>query len=156
MRRGNLMFAILGTEVGLVICLILLIFAPEPRVIKEVETVKVPVIIEKETTVYIAYKEANPTLLDYLGEFEVTAYCGCEKCCGGGKTATGTIPTENRTIAVDPKIIPYGSHVIINGQEYIAEDTGGAIKGNRIDIYFKTHEEAVEFGRQDLEVYIQR
>lgn len=129
---------------------------PEPITITQ--EVEVPYIVEKQTTVYIAYREADPIILDYLGVFEVTAYCDCEKCCGksGGKTATGTTPTANRTIAVDPKIIPYGSHVIINGQEYVAEDTGGAIKGNRIDIYFNTHDEAVEFGRQDLEVYIQR
>lgn len=81
-----------------------------------------------------------------------TAYCPCSKCCGksDGITATGTKATAGRTIAVDPSVIPYGSEVIINGHTYVAEDTGGAIKGNRIDIYFATHEDAKSFGRQTL------
>lgn len=96
----------------------------------------------------------------------VTAYCTCPTCCGiwsdrhpsrigtdyVQKTSTGTIPTEGRTIATDQSVIPAGTHVIINGHEYIAEDTGGAIKGNRIDIFFDTHEEAVAWGVQELEV----
>lgn len=88
--------------------------------------------------------------------FELTAYCACEKCCGksDGITATGTKATAGRTIAVDPKVIPYGSEVIINGHTYIAEDCGGAIKGNRIDIYFDDHNEALAFGKQFATVYI--
>ena len=90
---------------------------------------------------------------------EATAYC-CENyphICNDGDatcTATGTKPTPGRTIAVDPSVIPYGAEVIINGQTYIAEDCGGAIKGNRIDILFDTHEEALQFGRQQLTVYV--
>lgn len=81
-----------------------------------------------------------------------TAYCPCKKCCGksDGITATGTKATAGRTIAVDPSIIPYGTEIIINGHTYIAEDTGGAVKGNRVDIFFDTHEEARQFGRQIL------
>lgn len=78
-----------------------------------------------------------------LGEFKVTFYCSCSKCCGKwskyNKTKTGTTPAEGRTIAVDPKIIPLGSRVKVAGHEYIAEDTGSAIKGNSIDIYCSTH-----------------
>ena len=83
-------------------------------------------------------------------KFIISAYCHCSKCCGksDGITATGTKATENRTIAVDPKIIPLGSKVIIDGQTYIAEDTGGDIKGNRIDMYFSSHEEALNWGIQ--------
>lgn len=87
--------------------------------------------------------------------YKVTAYCPCSKCCGkwaNGITATGTTARANHTIAVDPKIIPLGSKVLVDGKEYVAEDTGGAIKGNKIDIYFDTHEEALEFGVQYLEV----
>jgi len=81
-----------------------------------------------------------------------TAYCPCEKCCGksDGVTATGTKATAGRTIAVDPSVIPYGTEVIINGHTYIAEDCGGAVKGNSIDIFFNTHEEARQFGRQTI------
>lgn len=86
--------------------------------------------------------------------FRVTAYCPCATCNGkwvGSKTASGTIPTAGRTIAVDPTIIPYGTEVVINGHTYIAEDSGSAIKGNRIDIFFNSHAEAMNFGVKHLE-----
>lgn len=91
---------------------------------------------------------------------KLTAYC-CENyphICNNGdatNTATMTTPTPGRTIAVDPTVIPYGSEVVINGHTYIAEDCGGAVKGNRIDILFATHQEALEFGIQyaDVEIY---
>lgn len=92
-----------------------------------------------------------------LGTFEATAYCACTKCCGAnakGITASGTIPKEGRTIAVDPKIIPLGSKVSVDGKVYIAEDTGSAIKGNIIDIYYEKHEDALQFGRQKVEIGI--
>ena len=83
------------------------------------------------------------------GKFRLTAYCNCSKCCGkwaGGPTASGVMPKTKRTIAVDPKVIPLGSKVIIDEHTYIAEDTGSAIKGNRIDVYFDNHQEAMAFG----------
>lgn len=90
--------------------------------------------------------------------FTLTGYCTCAKCCGNfspevtgltAHTATGTIPTQGRTIAVDPKIISYGSVVHIDGLgDYVAEDCGGKVKGNHIDVYFESHEEALAFGRQ--------
>ncbi len=85
-----------------------------------------------------------------------TAYCPCKKCCGktDGITATGTTATAGRTIAVDPSVIPYGTEVIINGNTYIAEDCGGAVKGNDVDIFFNTHEEALQFGRRTLTAFI--
>ena len=85
-----------------------------------------------------------------------TAYCACVKCCGkdDGITATGTKAKAGRTIAVDPSVIPYGTEVIINGHTYIAEDCGGAIKGDKIDVFFDTHEEALKFGRKQLAVKI--
>ena len=91
-----------------------------------------------------------------LGNFTATHYCSCAKCCGTetGKTATGTQATAERTIAVDPEIIPLGSKVIINNKVYIAEDTGGAIKGNRIDIYCESHQEALELGVKKVKVYL--
>lgn len=76
------------------------------------------------------------------------AYCPCIKCCGkdNGITATGTQATPNRTIAVDTSVIPYGSRVVIDGNVYIAEDCGGAIKGNTIDVFHATHQEALQWG----------
>ena len=92
-------------------------------------------------------------------QYKLTAYC-CENyphICNNGdstKTSTGTTPTPGRTVAVDPNVIPYGSEVIINGHTYIAEDCGGGVKGNRVDILFATHEEALRFGVQYAEVEI--
>ena len=92
-----------------------------------------------------------------LGVCRVSAYCkeNYPHICNNGDsstTSTGVIPIVGRTIAVDPNIIPYGSEVTINGHTYIAEDCGGAIKGNRIDILFETHQEALEFGIRYIEV----
>lgn len=82
-------------------------------------------------------------------EFKITHYCNCHICCGrwaGGPTASGTYPSSNRTVAVDPDIIPLGTRILIDGVEYFAEDTGSAIKGNRIDIYCNSHQEALDRG----------
>lgn len=94
--------------------------------------------------------------LQSLGVFMLTAYCPCTECSNdyGTQTATGAIATEGRTVAVDPKVIPYGTVLVINGHEYVAEDCGAAIKGNDIDIYFESHEEAMEFGVQYAEVFV--
>jgi 3D (Asp-Asp-Asp) domain-containing protein len=93
--------------------------------------------------------------LQSLGTFRLTAYCPCSKCCNEetGITATGTKATEGRTVAVDPKIIPYGTQLMINGSLYVAEDCGGAINNKTIDIYFNSHAEALSFGVQYAEVY---
>lgn len=100
-------------------------------------------------------KKSRKTEPKSLGTFTATAYCPCYECSEGwgNSTATGTKAKEGRTIAVDPKIIPYGTTVIINGKEYVAEDCGGAIKGNKIDLYFDTHEETLEWGKQQVEVF---
>ena len=79
---------------------------------------------------------------------------------GDGVTATGTVPSRGRTIAVDPRQIPYGSRVYINGTgPYIAEDTGGAIRGKRLDIYFgdgaEAYREAIEWGKREVEVRVE-
>lgn len=92
-----------------------------------------------------------------LGEFMITAYCSCPKCCeyySDGYTATMTVATPGRTIAVDPDVIPYGSVVEINGSLFVAEDCGEAIKGNHIDVLCASHELAQTFGVQYADVYI--
>jgi 3D (Asp-Asp-Asp) domain-containing protein len=93
---------------------------------------------------------------EYLGIFTVTHYCPCVKCCNktDGITFTGTQATEGRTVAVDPDVIPLGSTVVIDGEEYIAEDIGGAIKGLRIDKYMDNHQEALNAGVVQAEVWI--
>lgn len=117
-------------------------------------------VTETETETEPAPVEVEPVAVEEpttLGTFKLTAYCPCAKCCGewaDGITYTGTEATAGRTIAVDPNVIPLGSTVHINGQAYTAEDIGGAIKGNRIDVYFPTHTEALQFGVQYAEVAI--
>lgn len=116
--------------------------------------------INAEVDILPASEESQPEYETIsLGMFKVTAYCPCTKCCGqyaNGITSTGVTAQANRTIAVDPKVIPYGTMVFIDGHPYIAEDCGGAIKSNRIDIYFDTHEEALNWGVKNLEVTIVR
>ena len=94
---------------------------------------------------------------EYIGACTITYYC-CEPyehICGTGTglTATG-IPVAPGMVAVDPDVIPLGSTVIIDGQEYLAADTGGAIKGNHVDIAVPTHQEALELGTKTAEVWI--
>ena len=93
---------------------------------------------------------------DYLGNYKLTYYCSCELCCDveTGITATGTPVVEGQTIAVDPSVIPYGTQVIINGHVFTAEDCGGAIKGNRIDIYVNDHDRANALGVNYADVYL--
>ncbi|MCR5629956.1 3D domain-containing protein [Eubacterium sp.] len=82
-----------------------------------------------------------------IGNFKITAYCI------HGRTASGTTTTANRTIAADPSVLPYGTEVVINGKTYVVEDTGGAIKNNRIDIYMSTYDEAIQWGVKNVDVY---
>lgn len=108
------------------------------------------------STTYLASDaiKANATA---LGNYKLTFYDPCVECNGNNLalTATGTTLTEGRTIAVDPSVIPLGSRVFIEGYGvFIAEDTGGAIKGNKIDIAVSTHERANELGVQYANVYL--
>ena len=93
--------------------------------------------------------KANATA---LGSYKLTFYCPCEICNGAlgvGQTASGAAPAEGRTIAVD------GSRVYIEGYgTFIAEDTGSAIKNNKIDIFVSTHSRAEELGVQYANVYL--
>lgn len=93
----------------------------------------------------------------YIGECTVTYYC-CEPyahVCGDGDglTATG-IPVTPGVVAVDPEVIPLGSTVIIDGQAYLAADTGGTVRGNHVDIAVATHQEAEDLGTTTAKVWI--
>lgn len=76
----------------------------------------------------------------------------------GRYTANGTdLHVNPMVIAVDPKVIPLGTKVTVEGYgTYIAADTGGAIKGNRIDIHFKTVQECINFGRRSVNIIIHK
>lgn len=110
------------------------------------------------------------TELVSLGEFRITAYCPCEICCGNWAknrpvdedgsvqvfTASGDLAVEGVTIAADTSVLPFGTEVIIDDVKYIVQDRGKAIKGNKIDVYFENHQDALEFGVQYKEVFIER
>ena len=89
------------------------------------------------------------------GVYKVTAYCACKQCCGktNGITASGARATANHTIAA-PRTFAFGTKVIINGITYTVEDRGGAIQGNRIDIYMNSHAEALQWGVRYVEVEV--
>ena len=94
---------------------------------------------------------------------EVTAYCPCTKCCGEnaqGITASGRDVSYNNSqfVAADTTILPFNTKLIIpgyhNGATVPVIDRGGAIKGHKLDLYFPTHEEALEWGRQMIDVTV--
>ena len=87
--------------------------------------------------------------------YKITAYCSCAKCCGktNGITAMGTKATAGRTVAASSKF-SFGTKLNINGHTYTVEDRGGAIKGNKIDIYVNSHAEALAWGVRYLPVSV--
>ena len=110
---------------------------------------------------------------------EATGYCKCKKCCGWkrnllmqpvyaygpqkgekkkiGVTASGTKAKAGRTIAADTSVFPFGTRMKVPGYGWgTVEDRGGAIKGGRIDLFFKTHKQALEWGRQTITVEVVR
>lgn len=87
---------------------------------------------------------------DYIGQYELTFYTHT-----GNNTSTGVYPKINRTVAVDPSIIPYGTVLYVKGHGvFIAEDSGADIKGHRLDIFLDTKEECINKGRVNADVYI--
>lgn len=86
----------------------------------------------------------------YLGEFSISHYCSCPICTGtakGSKTATGHIPREGRTVAVDKNLIPLHSVIYVEDLgTFVAEDVGGGVKGKHLDIYIDDHKRALSLG----------
>ena len=122
---------------------------PEP----ETETIPAPA---PET----ASAPTEPTNSEPAGKeitVEATAYtAGCEGCIGITKTGVDlNANPDAKVIAVDPSIIPLGSKVYVEGYGYAtAEDTGGAIKGNRIDVFVPEQNDALQWGRKQVKVTI--
>lgn len=112
----------------------------------------------RKTCAVYKYSEEPLEGANYLGEFQVTGYCSCSLCCGEKEvkmTKSETVPKAAHTIAADPSVIPLGTRIVIDGVSYVVEDTGKAIKGKQLDIYFDTHEEAVRYGRKEKYVYLE-
>ena len=140
-----------GKSVGRIVLIILicLFFLPAflPKHEEPVEPVK------KESVVEIPSK--------YLGEFSISHYCSCPICTStpkGSRTATGHIPREGRTVAVDTKLIPLHSVIYVEGLgTFVAEDVGGGVKGKHLDIYIDDHQRALSLGTlggQKLKVWV--
>jgi 3D (Asp-Asp-Asp) domain-containing protein len=112
---------------------------------------------EGKTAVPAMAKKAYIQQRTEIGVFKITAYCPCENCngCWAGQPAkNGEEMEEGLTIAVDPDVIPLGSYVYIEGVGMRkAQDTGSAIRGNKIDLFFSSHGETEEWGVRYLEVY---
>lgn len=114
---------------------------------------------EKYTEIMI---EQQPDIQEFpnrkLGKFSLSWYSPKElgkTSPSELRTSRGVIPKEGRTVAVDPKVIPYGSIIYIQGYGYyIAEDCGGAIKQNRIDIFTASHQYAIQQGKKVANVWI--
>ena len=110
---------------------------------------------------YRTGEEVNQMLIDrynieeakeeYIGEFTITHYCGCRECNGrwyGYPAKNGEELQSDYTIAVDPKVIPLGTYIKIEGSDvvYKACDTGSKIKNYRIDVFMSDHDECLEKG----------
>ncbi len=117
--------------------------------------------VEKEAEKAVMESEARhdaetniSDTLTPLGVFKITGYCPCYSCSEGfgRRTASGRTAIEGRTVAVDPRVIPLGTRLLIDGKEYVAEDIGGAVKQKHIDIYFDNHKVAHQLLRY-TEVY---
>lgn len=107
------------------------------------------------TTTRTASTTAATTATSGTQIYKITAYCSCAKCCGktNGMTAMGTRATAGRTVAASSKYA-FGTKLNINGHVYTVEDRGGAINGNKIDIYVNSHAEALAWGVRYLPVSV--
>lgn len=102
---------------------------------------KQPIVIETEVC---------PIPNEYIGEFEITHYSHT-----GNRCSTGTYPKAGRTVAVDTKKIPYGTYLYVEGYGVlIAEDIGKDIKGNMLDVFVDSHNEAIQLGRKKVKVWV--
>lgn len=157
MQRSSIIIILLILISNFLLFIMLTVLLLNQLKIKEMDT-DLEVLV-KETIVEsmpISYNQKLP--FTNIGQFDLSFYCPCEKCVGKKKivrTASGTKPKANYTIAVDTRIIPLGSILYIEGFGYfIAQDTGSAIKGNRIDIFVDNHQQALKLGRKKANVYL--
>lgn len=116
-------------------------------------------------------ENGNPINYVRYMDYTATAYCLCQKCTGKtpnspgyGRTASGYVITPGigeKIAAVDRSKISLGTHLYVKGLNgapnygyTLAADTGGAIKGNRIDLYFDSHQQALQWGRRSVRVFV--
>lgn len=124
------------------------------RIISDEDSDKIEEVNAKAQESQTAYTlAASGEYGEFLGNFKLTAYCNCSICCGkwsGGPTASGTMPTQGRTVAMAG--VPFGTKLIINGKIYTVEDRGTPY--GHVDIYMNDHDECNQFGVQYAQVYL--
>lgn len=121
---------------------------------KKMSELTMPIDLRDRTLAQWRAKQSHLWAMLPEGTFTInaSAYTAAADECGksDGITASGVKVTENRTIACPPTY-PFGAKIAIEGYgTYICEDRGGAIKGNKFDIYMETKKEAFAFGRRNL------
>ena len=102
--------------------------------------------------------EMEARTLINMGECKITYYCPCEICSEGWgrQTYSGKTARSEHTVAVDPEVFDIGSKLLIDGKIYVAEDVGGGVCGDHVDIFVDTHEETLEGGVRFTDVKVVR
>lgn len=131
-----------------------------PEELNETTAILAPSVAVAEIATTTPEPEPEPEWI----EGTATAYCSCEICCGEWAlnrpngivyTASGAEAVQGVTIAADWSIYPPGTVLFVEGLgEMIVQDRGGAIQGQKIDVYFESHDDALQFGRQNVRFYI--
>lgn len=119
-------------------------FAPDIKNKEEIKTIRYESEISSAMPVY-----EEETIHVESVMVRTTAYCACERCCGWstGITCSGTKATAGRTVGANLSEYPIGTELVIDGRSYFVEDTGNLPYGT-IDIFFDSHEEAIQYGVQ--------
>ena len=118
-----------------------------------------PKVIEKKITEQKVVNIKKRHVIKHVSNQEmkgIKMQVGATAYYGDTITSTGVKPIVGRTIAVDPKVIPYGTKVYIPqlNKVFIAEDCGSAIKGNRIDIFMESYDDGINWGYKDITIII--
>lgn len=124
---------------------------------QQINNIQTKKVVQTVKSTQVISSSKNKVKTTYTSnEVARTLVVGATAYCNDPITFTGTKPVVGRTIAVDPNVIPLGSRVYIPefNAVFIAEDTGGKIKGNRIDIYMKDYDTCMEFGFQTITIYV--
>lgn len=175
-RERNIAFAIMLLAVAVIFALVMAsgnARAEDTYIVVPVEVIEQPelepVLSEPEVPETNENELIEQALLQNAVKIEnvaMTHYCICQKCCGKspdnpdyGITASGRKATPYVSVAVDPDVIPLGSDVLVDYGDgeihyYRADDTGGAVKGNHIDLCVGSHQEAINLGVNSVTVWV--
>lgn len=175
-RERNIAFAIMLLAVAVIFALVMAsgnARAEDTYIVVPVEVIEQPeiepVLSEPEVPETNENELIEQALLQNAVKIEnvtMTHYCICKKCCGKspddpgyGITASGRKATPYVSVAVDPDVIPLGSDVLVDYGDgdikyYRADDTGGAVKSNHIDLCVSDHQEALNLGVKTVTVWV--